>query len=151
MVLNKETMRIEESLNITFDESLLEPKSSPSVEDDRIIKPVVQNPIRSLSLEANASELGYPKSLKEARGHLIEQDEEHWMMVMKLWSNIAWIQVVGKSEVVPRAKSAWWNALYSKGLVHLLVLCCEWMSKEYLEGNALNLWITAFEQGGTKI
>nr|GEW68075.1 hypothetical protein [Tanacetum cinerariifolium] len=85
-------MRIKESLNITFDESLLEPKSSPSVEDDRIIEPVVQNPIRSLSLEANASELGYPKSLKEARGHLIEQDEEHWMMVMRLWSNIAWIQ-----------------------------------------------------------
>ncbi|GKD65989.1 hypothetical protein Tco_1308097 [Tanacetum coccineum] len=73
IVLNKETMRIEESLNVTFDESLLEPKSSPSVEDDRIIKPAVQNPVRSLLLEANASEPGYLKSLKEARGHPIEQ------------------------------------------------------------------------------
>ncbi|GJZ55604.1 hypothetical protein Tco_0610797 [Tanacetum coccineum] len=66
-------MRIEESLNVTFDESLSEPKSPHSVEDDRIIEPVVQNPVRSSSLEANASEPGYPKSLKEARGHPIEQ------------------------------------------------------------------------------
>ncbi|GJZ24336.1 retrovirus-related pol polyprotein from transposon TNT 1-94 [Tanacetum coccineum] len=73
IVLNKETMRIEESLNVTFDESLPEPKSSSSVEDDRIIEPIVQNPIRSPSLEANASEPSYPKSLKEARGHPIEQ------------------------------------------------------------------------------
>ncbi|GJS91332.1 hypothetical protein Tco_0773968 [Tanacetum coccineum] len=68
ILLNKETMRIEESLNDTFDESFPEPKSSPSIEDDRIIEPVVQNPIRSPSLEANASEPGYLKSVKEARG-----------------------------------------------------------------------------------
>ncbi|GJS62796.1 hypothetical protein Tco_0677360 [Tanacetum coccineum] len=61
-------MRIEESLNVTFDESLPEPKSSPSVKDDRIIEPVVQNQVMS-----NVSELGCPKSLKEARGHPIEQ------------------------------------------------------------------------------
>ncbi|GJR78408.1 hypothetical protein Tco_0149193 [Tanacetum coccineum] len=66
-------MRIEESINVTFDESLPNPKSSSSVEDDRIIEPIVQNPVRSSSLEANASEPGYPKSLKEDRGHPIEQ------------------------------------------------------------------------------
>ncbi|GJY33612.1 putative ribonuclease H-like domain-containing protein [Tanacetum coccineum] len=60
-------MRIEEFLNVTFDESLPKPKSSSLVEDDRIIEPVVQNLVRSQSLEANASELGYPKNLKEAR------------------------------------------------------------------------------------
>ncbi|GJT57782.1 retrovirus-related pol polyprotein from transposon TNT 1-94 [Tanacetum coccineum] len=65
IVLNKETMRIEESLNVTFDESMPEPKSSPSVEDDRIIEPVVQILIRSPSLEANTLELGYPKSKKK--------------------------------------------------------------------------------------
>ncbi|GJT54516.1 hypothetical protein Tco_0989570 [Tanacetum coccineum] len=54
IVLNKETMRIEESLNVTFDESLPEPKSSSSVEDDRIIELVVQNPVRSPSLQVNA-------------------------------------------------------------------------------------------------
>ncbi|GJT61911.1 hypothetical protein Tco_1005444 [Tanacetum coccineum] len=42
-------------------------------EDDRIIEPVVQDPVRSLSLEANALEPDYPKCVKEAKGHLIEQ------------------------------------------------------------------------------
>ncbi|GKC45387.1 hypothetical protein Tco_1063109 [Tanacetum coccineum] len=50
IVLNKETMRIEESLNVTFDESLPEPKSSSSVEDDRIDEPIVQDLNRSPSL-----------------------------------------------------------------------------------------------------
>ncbi|GJV76860.1 hypothetical protein Tco_1508444 [Tanacetum coccineum] len=72
-VLNKETMRMEESLNVTFDKSLPKPKSSSSVEDDRIIEPLVHNPVRSPSLEVNASEPGHPKCLKEARGHPIEQ------------------------------------------------------------------------------
>ncbi|GJY85771.1 hypothetical protein Tco_0499797 [Tanacetum coccineum] len=73
IVLNKETIIIEESLNVTFDESFPEPKSSPLVEDDRIIEPIAQNPIRSPSLKANASKLSYSKSLKKARGHPIEQ------------------------------------------------------------------------------
>ncbi|GJT77452.1 hypothetical protein Tco_1044177, partial [Tanacetum coccineum] len=62
IVLNKETMRIEESLNVTFDESLPEPKSSPSVEDDRINKPLVQDFKGSPSLQINVSDEGYTKS-----------------------------------------------------------------------------------------
>ncbi|GJT26150.1 retrovirus-related pol polyprotein from transposon TNT 1-94 [Tanacetum coccineum] len=73
IVLNKETIRIEESLNVTFDEILPEPKSSSSVEDDRIDEPIVQDLNGSLSLQVNVSDEGYPKSLKEPRGHLIEQ------------------------------------------------------------------------------
>ncbi|GKC89570.1 retrovirus-related pol polyprotein from transposon TNT 1-94 [Tanacetum coccineum] len=73
IVLNKETMRIEESLNVTFDESLPEPKSSPSVEDDRINEPIVQDLNGSPSLQINVSDEGYPKSVKEAIGHPIEQ------------------------------------------------------------------------------
>nr|GFA37073.1 retrovirus-related Pol polyprotein from transposon TNT 1-94 [Tanacetum cinerariifolium] len=73
IVLNKDTIRIEESFNVTFDESFPEPKSSPSVEDDRIIELVVQDLVRSLSLEANASEPGYPKSVKETKDRPIEQ------------------------------------------------------------------------------
>ncbi|GKD97254.1 retrovirus-related pol polyprotein from transposon TNT 1-94, partial [Tanacetum coccineum] len=73
IVLNKETMRIEESINLTFDESLPEPKSSPSIKDDRINKPIVQDLNGSLSLQVNISDEGYPKSVKEARGHPIEQ------------------------------------------------------------------------------
>ncbi|GJU00370.1 hypothetical protein Tco_1110708 [Tanacetum coccineum] len=73
IVLNKETMRIEESFNVTFDESLLEPKSSSLVEDDRIDEPEVQDLNGSPSLQVNVSDEGYPKSLKEARGHPIKQ------------------------------------------------------------------------------
>ncbi|GJW59647.1 hypothetical protein Tco_0108982 [Tanacetum coccineum] len=73
IVLNKETIRIEESLNVTFDESFPEPKSSPSVEDDSINELIVQDLNRSSLLQVNVSDKGYPKSIKEARGHLIEQ------------------------------------------------------------------------------
>ncbi|GKF11742.1 hypothetical protein Tco_0049668, partial [Tanacetum coccineum] len=60
-------MRIEESLNVTFDESLPEPKSSSSVEDDKIDEPIVQDLHGSPSLQVNVSDEGYP------RGHPIEQ------------------------------------------------------------------------------
>nr|GEW43875.1 retrovirus-related Pol polyprotein from transposon TNT 1-94 [Tanacetum cinerariifolium] len=73
IVLNKETMRIEESLKTTFDESLPEPKSSPSSEYDRINEPIVQDLNGSSSLQVNVLDKGYPKSVKEAKGHLIEQ------------------------------------------------------------------------------
>ncbi|GJT70004.1 hypothetical protein Tco_1029290 [Tanacetum coccineum] len=84
IVLNKETMRIEESLNVTFDESLPEPKSSSSVEDDRINEPIVQDLNGSSSLQVNVSDEGYHKSVKEAKGHLIEQvieDDDDSMVV----------------------------------------------------------------------
>ncbi|GJX76502.1 retrovirus-related pol polyprotein from transposon TNT 1-94 [Tanacetum coccineum] len=82
IVLNKETLRIEESLNVTFDKSLLEPKSSPSVEDDRINKPIALDLNGKPSLLVGMSmgwgghpipKLGYPKSVKEARGNPIEK------------------------------------------------------------------------------
>nr|GEV67332.1 hypothetical protein [Tanacetum cinerariifolium] len=72
IVLNKETIRIKESLNVTFDESLLEPKSSTPVKDDRINEPRVQDLNGSSSLQVNVSDEGYHKSVKEARGHPIE-------------------------------------------------------------------------------
>ncbi|GKD32842.1 retrotransposon protein, partial [Tanacetum coccineum] len=53
--------------------SLPEPKSSSSIEDDRIDELIVQDLNGSPSLQVNVSDKGYPKSLKEARGHLIEQ------------------------------------------------------------------------------
>ncbi|GJZ36467.1 reverse transcriptase domain-containing protein [Tanacetum coccineum] len=61
IVLNKETMRIEESHNVTFDERLPEPKLSPSVEDDRIHEPIVQDLNGSPSLQVNVSEEGILK------------------------------------------------------------------------------------------
>ncbi|GJS84984.1 retrovirus-related pol polyprotein from transposon TNT 1-94 [Tanacetum coccineum] len=73
IVINKEIMRIEEYLNVTFDESLPNPKSSPSVENDRINEPIVQDLNGSLLLQFNISDEGYPKSVKEAKDHPIEQ------------------------------------------------------------------------------
>ncbi|GJR83170.1 hypothetical protein Tco_0153955 [Tanacetum coccineum] len=66
-------MRIKESLNITFDESLPELKSSPSKEDDRINEPIVPDINGLSSLQVNVSDEGYLKSVKESRAHLIEQ------------------------------------------------------------------------------
>ncbi|GJX15437.1 hypothetical protein Tco_0216269 [Tanacetum coccineum] len=73
IVINKETMRIKEYLNVTFDESLTEPKSSPLVEDNRISEPIVKDLNGSSSLQVNVLDECCPKSLKEARGHPIEQ------------------------------------------------------------------------------
>ncbi|GKE68896.1 hypothetical protein Tco_1526968, partial [Tanacetum coccineum] len=50
-----------------------EPKSSPSIEDDRINEPIVQDLNGSSALQVNVSDEGYPKSVKEARGNPIEQ------------------------------------------------------------------------------
>ncbi|GJX11454.1 hypothetical protein Tco_0201313, partial [Tanacetum coccineum] len=69
----KETIRIEESLNITFNESLSEPKSSSLIEDDRINEPIVQDLNGSPSLQVNVSDEGFPKCVKESRGYPIEQ------------------------------------------------------------------------------
>nr|GEW63988.1 hypothetical protein [Tanacetum cinerariifolium] len=67
-------MRIEESLIVTYDESLPEPKSSPSEEDDRIDEPIIQDLNGLPSLQVNVLDEGYPKSLKEAIDHPIEQN-----------------------------------------------------------------------------
>ncbi|GKE42656.1 hypothetical protein Tco_1469940, partial [Tanacetum coccineum] len=72
IVLNKETMRIEESLNVTFGESFPEPKSSPLVEDGRINEPIVQDLNVSPSLQVNVSDDSNLKSVKEERGHPLE-------------------------------------------------------------------------------
>ncbi|GJV59919.1 hypothetical protein Tco_1466019 [Tanacetum coccineum] len=68
-----ETIRIEESLNVTFIESLTKPKSSPLVEDLGINEQIVQYLNRSPSLQVNVSDGNNPKNVKETKGHPIEQ------------------------------------------------------------------------------
>ncbi|GJT94854.1 hypothetical protein Tco_1090372 [Tanacetum coccineum] len=53
-------------------QSFPEPKSSSSVEDDRINEPRFQDLNGSPLLQVNRSDEGYPKSLKEARDHPIK-------------------------------------------------------------------------------
>ncbi|GJU25812.1 hypothetical protein Tco_1164433 [Tanacetum coccineum] len=127
-------MRIEESLIVTFDESLPEPKSSPSVEDDRIIEPVVQNPVRSPSLEANASDPRYPKSPKEARGHPIEQ------VIVCEGSKVRIDDRIDEPIVQDLNRSLSLEANASEPVV----------TKNPFEGNALDSWIPALEQGGAR-
>ncbi|GKD30366.1 hypothetical protein Tco_1241144 [Tanacetum coccineum] len=71
-------MRIEESLSVTFDESLPEPKSSPLVEDDRINEPIVQDLNGSPSLQVNVLDEDYPKILKITLGWLLEEIHVTW-------------------------------------------------------------------------
>nr|GEW93019.1 Gag-Pol polyprotein [Tanacetum cinerariifolium] len=70
----EEIIRIEESLNVTFDESFPDPKSSLSVEDYRINEPVVQDLNGSLSLQVNVSDEGYPKNTNQEKLYLLHMD-----------------------------------------------------------------------------
>ncbi|GJS51058.1 hypothetical protein Tco_0624420 [Tanacetum coccineum] len=56
-------------------ENLPQPKSSPSVEDDRNNEPRVQDFNRSPSSQINVSDEGYPKSVKEAR---VKVSSQYW-------------------------------------------------------------------------
>ncbi|GJX39375.1 dehydrogenase, E1 component [Tanacetum coccineum] len=98
-------MRIKESLNVTFDESFPEPKSSPSIKDDRINEPLVQDPVRSPLLEVYILEPGYPKSVKEARGHPIKQviGELNERTLRSL--NKSSLVAASKSDVLPKYPS----------------------------------------------
>ncbi|GJW86249.1 hypothetical protein Tco_0161589 [Tanacetum coccineum] len=52
VILNKETMRVEESLNVRFDESP-PPKSSPIVDDDIIDIQIIENQIEDIEIKKN--------------------------------------------------------------------------------------------------
>ncbi|GKC68307.1 hypothetical protein Tco_1100905 [Tanacetum coccineum] len=66
------TSQSSEIVERTHRKSLPEPKSSSSVEDDRINEPTFQDLNGSPLLQVNRSDEGYPKSLKEARDHPIK-------------------------------------------------------------------------------
>nr|GEX04136.1 hypothetical protein [Tanacetum cinerariifolium] len=171
-------MMIGESLNVTFDESFLEPKSSSSIKYDRIDEPIVQDLNGSSLLQVIVSDEGYHKSLKEARGHPIEQVtgelNERILREVRMWDKI-------------------WNPLSPNHIVHgysikdlseenrnmlssineaikpMLAITTNMSriiknitekqeSKDYIivakntfKGNALDPWIHALEQGGATI
>ncbi|GJZ73089.1 retrovirus-related pol polyprotein from transposon TNT 1-94 [Tanacetum coccineum] len=52
VILNKETMRVEESLNVRFDKSP-PPKSSPLVNDDIIENQIIENKIQDIEIKEN--------------------------------------------------------------------------------------------------
>ncbi|GJV26037.1 zf-CCHC domain-containing protein [Tanacetum coccineum] len=52
IVLNKETMKVEESLNVKFDETP-PPKSSPLVDDDNLENDIIENQDKNLEIKEN--------------------------------------------------------------------------------------------------
>nr|GEV64992.1 integrase, catalytic region, zinc finger, CCHC-type, peptidase aspartic, catalytic [Tanacetum cinerariifolium] len=177
IVLNKETMRIKESLNVTFDESLPEPKSSPLEEDDRIDEPIIQDLNGLPSLQVNVSDEGYPKSLKEAIDHPIEQAFEDSSsdsdFDVDLYLNDEEENrdnvVVSKTPNLKEENRDMFSSINEAIKLMLAVatnMSCvvendigkeeskdnlKEYSQEHLEGDALDLWIPTLKQEGATI
>ncbi|GJZ27136.1 retrovirus-related pol polyprotein from transposon TNT 1-94 [Tanacetum coccineum] len=70
-VLNKETMKVEESLNIKFDESP-PPKSPPLVDDDLLDINIIENQDKDLEVKENKPLNKEIANIKESKDHPIE-------------------------------------------------------------------------------
>ncbi|GKA38569.1 retrovirus-related pol polyprotein from transposon TNT 1-94 [Tanacetum coccineum] len=88
VILNKETMRVEESLNVRFDESP-PPKSSPLVDDD-----IIENQIEDIEIKENEPLNKEIVNIKEIKDHPIDSviepknvkeaiQDESWTMDMQ--------------------------------------------------------------------
>ncbi|GJR93689.1 zf-CCHC domain-containing protein [Tanacetum coccineum] len=71
IILNKETIRIKESLTIRFDESP-PPKSSPLVDDDIIESQIIENQIKDVEDKENGPLNKEIINIKESKDHPIE-------------------------------------------------------------------------------
>ncbi|GJY27696.1 hypothetical protein Tco_0403463 [Tanacetum coccineum] len=76
IVLNKETMKIEESLNVTFHVSLPKPKSSPSIEYDRINEPIVQD-LNGERMVLPDNPMGYPDNVLDNQIFITSINDSH--------------------------------------------------------------------------
>nr|GEX10623.1 hypothetical protein [Tanacetum cinerariifolium] len=95
IILNKQTMKVEESLNITFDETLPPPKTSP-LEDDELVeeeaievnktKPI-GNDLKDISLEKNIV------NIEESKTHLLENVIDNTLFTKKKDSNLIIVQI----------------------------------------------------------
>ncbi|GJZ45395.1 retrovirus-related pol polyprotein from transposon TNT 1-94 [Tanacetum coccineum] len=74
IVLNKETLKIEESLDVTFDESLPKSRTSPLVDDDMIEEQVVQNHDKTQNSNSDLEkDIPRVENIREIRDHPIDQ------------------------------------------------------------------------------
>nr|GEV31813.1 hypothetical protein [Tanacetum cinerariifolium] len=203
IMLNNETMRVEESLNLTFDESFPKPKLSPLVEDDWINEPIVQDPksikeargypIEQVIGELNERTLSSPKSmlddkvLKDSSSDsdfdadlYNKEDNVNDMVIPQTLSEEVKIRIynigIPPSLISEIGEDRTWdkigNPLSPNDTGHGYSICCEntmnminsikdlreenkdmisSINEEHLEGNALNPWILALEQGGETI
>ena len=74
IVLNKETMVVEESLNVTFDETPPPPKTSPLVDDDLDEENAIVENIKHLDISKDNEtlQIGETTNIKESRSHPLE-------------------------------------------------------------------------------
>ncbi|GJS14237.1 hypothetical protein Tco_0408709 [Tanacetum coccineum] len=74
IVLNKETLKIEESLDVTFDESLPKSRTSPLVDDDMIEEQAIQNHDKTQNSNYDLKEdIPRVENIREIRDHPIDQ------------------------------------------------------------------------------
>ncbi|GJT65311.1 retrovirus-related pol polyprotein from transposon TNT 1-94 [Tanacetum coccineum] len=130
--------------------SLPEPKSSPSVEDDRIIEPIVQNLVRYPSLEANATD-----PARRLSGLDYNNEALPYVRVMKTLfeylknkhpNDVS--QMIEVEKVSPCAHLLPWNLLNSRMLHLKLNLACNlyysmshrrrWMSRRSSRSPTIN-------------
>nr|GEV49747.1 copia protein [Tanacetum cinerariifolium] len=71
VILNKETIRVEESLNVRFDESL-PPKSLPLVDDDILESEIIENQEKDLQIKENEQLNKEIVNIKETKDHPID-------------------------------------------------------------------------------
>ncbi|GKB17682.1 retrovirus-related pol polyprotein from transposon TNT 1-94 [Tanacetum coccineum] len=72
-ILNKETMRVEESLNVRFDE-IPPPKSSPLVDDDILESEIIENQEKDLEIKENEPLNKKIVNIKETKDHPIDSN-----------------------------------------------------------------------------
>ncbi|GJR18383.1 retrovirus-related pol polyprotein from transposon TNT 1-94 [Tanacetum coccineum] len=105
IILNKHTIKIEESLNVTFDETLQPSKTSPLVDDDldevEATKDTEKKNLEN-NIEDETLEIDEVVNIKESRNHPLEHDES-WIIAMqeelnKFIANDVW-------ELVPQLKN----------------------------------------------
>ncbi|GJX75289.1 retrovirus-related pol polyprotein from transposon TNT 1-94, partial [Tanacetum coccineum] len=71
VILNKETMRVEESLNVKFDESP-PPKSPPLVDDDILENDIIENQDKDLEIKENEPLNKEITNIKHSKDHPLE-------------------------------------------------------------------------------
>ncbi|GJY49042.1 retrovirus-related pol polyprotein from transposon TNT 1-94 [Tanacetum coccineum] len=71
VVLNKETMKVEESLNVKFDETP-PPSSPPLVDDDLLEVDIIENQSKDLEVKENEPLNKQISNIKESKDHPLE-------------------------------------------------------------------------------
>nr|GEV93883.1 retrovirus-related Pol polyprotein from transposon TNT 1-94 [Tanacetum cinerariifolium] len=104
IILNNHTMKVKESLNVTFDESPPPTKLSPLVDDDVGEEEAIENNIKVINnnnIEEESIEVDEIVNIKESKNHPLEQD----------------LVAPPKNQSIIGTKWVYRNKLYKNGIV----------------------------------